>query len=147
MGGISTLSFRRLLGEIEMEEWESIRDVINNLELSNAPDELRWALTANKAFNTVFYIELSCLDVLLILGNNYGLWRVETMDPGRLPRPARSPPPQPPPWAPTMPFGLSVACSAPVAHRRGFFTGRLFPRQQLALCASDRSLSLPFPDC
>nr|CAE04095.3 OSJNBa0096F01.4 [Oryza sativa Japonica Group] len=50
--GIEGLSFRRSFGPREMDEWEELRVIIENISTSQTYDTLRWALKDNKTFTT-----------------------------------------------------------------------------------------------
>lgn len=48
----SCFSFRRSFGNVEVEEWESLKSDLDGVELSQEPDRLLWALAANKKYTT-----------------------------------------------------------------------------------------------
>uniref|UniRef100_I1R0I8 Uncharacterized protein n=1 Tax=Oryza glaberrima TaxID=4538 RepID=I1R0I8_ORYGL len=50
--GFGSLTFRRAFGESEIEEWNTLREVVDNLELSPNPDIMRRGLTTTESFTT-----------------------------------------------------------------------------------------------
>lgn len=52
--GFGSLTFRRAFGESEIEEWNTLREVVDNLELSPNPDIMRRGLTTTESFTTQY---------------------------------------------------------------------------------------------
>lgn len=50
--GADYLTFRRSFGEIEVQQWQDLWEIIDEIELQNSPDILTWSLAANKQFTT-----------------------------------------------------------------------------------------------
>jgi hypothetical protein len=46
------ISFRRMLGKVEMEEWGRLQNLLNEVSLSREEDQINWGLSANKVFST-----------------------------------------------------------------------------------------------
>lgn len=49
-----SLTFRRAFGESEIEEWNTLREVVDNLELNPNPDIMRRGLTTTESFTTQY---------------------------------------------------------------------------------------------
>lgn len=50
--GLGIFTFRRSFVPQEVDQWRQLCDLFDNLELSNSPDIMRWALTPNKQYTT-----------------------------------------------------------------------------------------------
>lgn len=50
--GIGGLSIRRTFGPLELDQWQQVRTILEELELTDSPDILKWGLTASKRFTT-----------------------------------------------------------------------------------------------
>jgi hypothetical protein len=59
-GGVINLTFRRNFGEAEILEWEELDQV----QLTDAEDSFKWALTSHGQFTTSFYMHCALSGVV-----------------------------------------------------------------------------------